>query len=380
MPVDWSPQVHRAIRAGQAPAASLIEQIVRPSAPLLGDLGVAREQDGLRDAHLGLGPLAPVVAASEVTDVLVNGDGRVWVDRGNGVEPASTRIPVGQLRGLAVRLAGLAGRRLDDAQPWVDGQLPGGIRLHAVLPPLVEGSAHLSLRVPRHFPDGIDALVSLGMVSAAGADLLAAVVESRASFIIIGGTGSGKTTLLAGLLAQCPHRERIVVAEDVSELGPSHPHVVRLQGRGPNVEGVGEVTLVDLVRQALRMRPDRLVVGEVRGAEVRELLLALNTGHSGGAGTLHANGSVETLGRLEALAALAGMTRAALHAQLRHAIQLVLVVAREGSARRLVEIAVVDSAGPEITIVPAVRFVGESLEQLAGWSLLSARIRAGERS
>lgn len=374
--MDWTPHVDRAILAGSGPAPGIIGEMVATRAPVLGALGVLREETGLRRTHLGLGPLSEVVAAPGVTDVLVNGDGKVWIDRGNGVEVTDARIPPERLRALAVRLAGVAGRRLDDAQPWVDGQLPGGIRLHAVLPPLVEEGAHLSLRVPRHHPEGVAALERLGTVDRGGAAVLRAVVASKASFVVVGGTGTGKTTVLAGLLAECDPRERIVLAEDVAELRPAHPHVVRLQGRGRNVEGAGEVTLVDLVRMALRMRPDRLVVGEVRGPEVRELLLALNTGHGGGAGTMHANGSAETLSRIEALGALAGMSRDAVQAQLRHAIQLVLVVERSGPARRMVELAAVDARAPEVRVVPALRFAPGRIEPGAGWQLLPASVRA----
>ena len=212
------------------------------------------------------------------------------------------RVDVDDLRPLAVRLAGVAGRRLDDAQPWVDGVLPGGVRLHAVLPPARRRRAApepavraaptrwgrrpgpARCRRPPRWPR-----------------LLREVVAARVSLVVTGGTGAGKTTVLAALVAECPAHERVVVVEDVRELDPEHPHVVRLQGRGANVEGVGGVTLVDLVRQALRMRPDRLVVGEVRGAEVRELLAALNTGHEGGMSTVHANGPEEVPARFEAL-------------------------------------------------------------------------------
>ena len=166
--------------------------------------------------------------------------------------------------------------------------------------------------------------------------------------MVTGGTGAGKTTVLAALVAECPADERVVVVEDVRELDPEHPHVVRLQGRGPNVEGVGGVTLVDLVRQALRMRPDRLVVGEVRGAEVRELLAALNTGHEGGMSTLHANGPEEVPARFEALGALAGMPRDGVHAQLREALRVVVHVVRRGGSRRVDRVGVVvpDPAEP----------------------------------
>src|SRR6478735_4235335 len=312
------------------------------------DAAVSRLLDGrglaardLVEQLVGLGPVAALAADTSVTDLLVNGDGVVWVDRGHGVERAAVRVAHDDLRPLAVRLAGVAGRRLDDAQPWVDGLLPGGVRLHAVLPPLADGGPHLSLRFARHRPGGVEALVGLGAVSPAMATLLREVVAARVSLVVTGGTGAGKTTVLAALLAECPPDERVVVVEDVRELDPDHPHVVRLQGRGPNVEGVGGVTLVDLVRQALRMRPDRLVVGEVRGAEVRELLAALNTGHEGGMSTLHANGPEEAPARFEALGALAGMPRDAVHAQLREALRVVVHVVRRGGSRCVERVGVV---------------------------------------
>ena len=333
--------VHRAIRAGAAPSAGAIDAMTAEHAVTLGDDGRALVARGMLERLVGLGPLAALAADPGVTDLLVNGDGSVWVDRGEGVERADECVPADDLRPLAVRLAGVAGRRLDDAQPWVDGMLPGGVRLHAVLPPLADGGPHLSLRFARHRAGGVDTLLRLGAVTRDAAALLRALVAARASLVVTGGTGAGKTTVLAALLAECAPSERVVVVEDVRELDPHHPHVVRLQGRGPNVEGAGGVTLVDLVRQALRMRPDRLVVGEVRGAEVRELLAALNTGHEGGMSTMHANGPEEVPARFEALGALAGLRRDAVHAQLREALRVVVHVARRGSERRVDRVGVV---------------------------------------
>ena len=287
-----------------------------------------------------LGPLAPLVQDRSTTDVLINGSGGVWVDRGQGVAPAGLALSDERsVRRLAVRLAALAGQRLDESSPFVDGLLPGGIRLHALLPPLVEGGPHVSLRVPRRRVPDLDDLQDWGAVDDLGAELLRCVVASRSSFVVTGGTGSGKTTLLGALLGLVPEHERILVVEDVRELRVDHPHVVHLQGRSNNVEGRGEVTLTTLVRQSLRMRPDRVVVGEVRGAEVRELLTALNTGHEGGAGTLHANAARDVVSRFEALGALGDMSPAAVHAQLTSAIQVVLHVDRTGG-RALREVAV----------------------------------------
>jgi pilus assembly protein CpaF len=340
--------VERSIRAGLPPDEATITAIAVEHGPTLGEVGRARAVADLSTRLVGLGPLAAVAADPAVTDVLVNGDGSVWVDRGDGVDATSLHVPVEELRALAVRLAGAAGRRLDDAQPWVDGVLPGGIRLHAVLPPLAESGAHLSLRVARPRLGGLDALEGLGALVAGTGEVLRRLVHCRASVLVTGGTGAGKTTVLGALLSECPHNERLVVVEDVRELAPDHPHVVRLQGRDANVEGAGAVPLTALVRQALRMRPDRLVVGEVRGAEVRDLLAALNTGHEGGASTLHANGPEEVPARLEALGALAGMDRAAVHSQLRGAVQAVVHVARAADGRRRVErVGVVVAGDPE---------------------------------
>ncbi|HYN30069.1 MAG TPA: TadA family conjugal transfer-associated ATPase [Dermatophilaceae bacterium] len=338
----WEPEVARRIRAGVPPSPREVAGVTGARSLSLGEDGVRDARRALGARVLGLGPLEALVADETVTDVLVNGNGTVWVDRGEGVVPAGVRVDAADLRPLATRLAGLARRRLDDARPWVDGLLPGGVRLHALLPPLVDDGPHLSLRVARHQPAGVAGLEALGAVDAEVARVLRRVVRGRHSFLVTGGTGTGKTTVLGALIAECDPGDRIVVVEDVRELEPGHPHVVRLQGRGANVEGVGEVTMVDLVRQALRMRPDRLVVGEVRGGEVRELLSALNTGHEGGAGTVHANSVTEVPARVEALGALAGMPRAAVHAQLRGAVRVVLGMGRVGGRRIVCEVGVVD--------------------------------------
>lgn len=331
------------------------------------------------DVVLGpaLGPLAALLDDPSVTDVLVNGQTGVWVDRGRGLEAAGVTLSDDRtVRRLAVRLAGLAGRRLDDASPWVDGLLPGGVRLHAVLPPLVQGGAHVSLRVPRSVAPSLTQLEAWGAVDRPARRVLEAVVAARVSYVVTGGTGSGKTTLLAAMLGQVAPRERVVVVEDVRELSVAHPHVVHLQGRSNNVEGRGEVTLTTLVRQSLRMRPDRVVVGEVRGAEVRELLAALNTGHEGGCGTLHANAAADLVTRVEALGALAAMAPSAVHAQLASAVQVVLHVARDGAGRRtLAEVAVLEATrGGRVRTVPALEGGPGRWRPGPGWASLRARL------
>jgi pilus assembly protein CpaF len=315
----------------------------------------------------------------EVTDVLVNGPDEVWLDAGAGLVRVNVRFPdEAALRRLAQRLAAVAGRRLDDAAPYADARLPGGIRLHAVLPPVAAGGTCLSLRLPRRRAFTLDELVAAGTIPDAGARLLAALIAARIAFLVAGGTGSGKTTLLSSVLSLVDPGERIVLVEDSAELRPDHPHVVRLEARPPNVEGAGGVTLHDLVRQALRMRPDRLVVGEVRGAEVVDLLSALNTGHEGGCGTLHANAAADVPARLEALACAAGLSRDAVHSQLAAALDVVIHLARGpgGGPRRITEVCLLRRGpGGLVRAIPAVSFTpGGRLAEGPGADELAAML------
>ncbi|OBG93371.1 conjugal transfer protein [Mycobacterium sp. E136] len=318
------------------------------SGGVLGDSEVLSGLRLLETELTGAGVLEPLLCAHDTTDVLVTAPDAVWVDDGNGLRRTGIRFPdENSVRRLAQRLALAAGRRLDEAQPWVDGQLTGlgtgqfTVRLHAVLPPIASAGTCLSLRVLRPATQDLASLSAAGAIEPAAASLLDGIVHARLAFLVSGGTGAGKTTLLAALLGAVPAAERIVCVEDAPELAPRHPHLVKLVARCANVEGAGEVSVRDLVRQALRMRPDRIIVGEVRGAEVVDLLGALNTGHDGGAGTVHANSPTEVPARLEALAALGGLDRAALHSQLAAAVQVVIHVDRDRlGARRLSEIAV----------------------------------------
>ena len=238
-----------------------------------GDDDIAARAARVGGRNQGAGPLQALLDEVGVSDVLVNGPGSVWVDCGSGLERRDVDVGShGDLRALAVRLAAVGGQRLDDASPVVDARLPDGTRLHAVLPPLAVDGPVLSLRVLRRSALPFAALVASGSIAPAAAAALTGLVHSRANVLISGATGTGKTTLLAGLLALVPHDERIVCLEESGELDPDHPHVVRLVARRPNVEGVGSVDLTRLVREALRMRPDRIVLGECRGAEVTALL------------------------------------------------------------------------------------------------------------
>jgi pilus assembly protein CpaF len=289
----------------------------------------------------GAGVLQPLLADPGVTDVLVHAGGKVWVDRGEGLR--EEQVLLGgetEVRRLAVRLIAASGRRLDAAQPYADAVLPDGHRVHAVLPPLAVDGTCLSLRAHRRQGFDLSALAAAGTLPGASLPWLEAALSAGLSMVITGATGSGKTTLLGALLQALPSRLRLVLVEDESEVRAMHPQLVRLQTRPANLEGVGAVTLRDLLRQALRMRPDRLVLGEVRGPEVLDLFTALNTGHEGALATLHANSPAEVPARVEALGALGGLPRLAVHSLLGPALQLVLHLVRGPAGRVLSQVGV----------------------------------------
>ena len=321
----------RLIAAGADAAPGQVAAALRDEGVVLGDAAVLTVVDSIASELRGAGPLQELLQLPGVTDVLVNAPDQVFIDRGGGLEHVEVRFrDEGAVRALAQRLAAAAGRRLDDSSPYVDARLRDGVRFHAVLAPISTDGTCLSLRIPR----------SSGTCDAVGAQWLRALVASRMSFVVSGGTGCGKTTLLSSLLSLVPPDQRLVLVEDSGELAPRHPHVVRLEARPPNLEGAGLVSVRDLVRQALRMRPDRLVVGEVRGAEVVDLLAALNTGHEGGCGTVHANSAHDVPARLEALALAAGLGREALHAQVAAGLDVVVHLQRShDGGRRLSTIA-----------------------------------------
>jgi pilus assembly protein CpaF len=343
--------------------AAVAEAVRRESGGVVGQDELLATLRLLQQEFVGAGLLDPLLRDPSTTDVLVTGPDQVWVDGAGGLRRTDVRLPdEDSVRRLAQRLAMTCGRRLDDAQPFVDAWLPdknaahGRVRLHAVLAPIAADGTCLSLRVLRPAAHDLRGLEGLGTFGATIRRVLEAIVDARLAFVVTGGTGSGKTTILSALLGQVSHRERIVCVEDAGELRPRHPQFVRLVARPPNVEGAGEVTLSDLVRQGLRMRPDRLVVGEVRGAEVCDLLTALNTGHDGGAGTVHANSPAEVPARMEALAALGGLARNALHSQLSAAFQVVLHMRRRpDGCRQLAEIGVLDRLGDGMRVLPAWR-------------------------
>lgn len=336
-----------------------------------------RRAEAITEELTGFGPLAPWVRRDGVTDVLVDADGHVWTDGTEGLVRRPLTLRTGEAEMLAVRLVTQAGRRLDPAVPLADARLDG-VRVHAALPPVSGGGAVLSLRVPAPAPPSLDALARGWPDGARWGAALAELVAGHATVLVSGATGSGKTTLLSAALSAAAPDERIVLVEDTREAAPAHPHVIPLQTRAPNADGAGEVTLAELIRQALRMRPDRLVVGECRGAEVADLLTALNTGHQGAWGTLHANAADDVPARLTAMGALAGWSPAAVAAQARAGVDAVLHVVRDGQGRHPAVLAVpdrpADPAAP-LRVTPALTWTpGDGTREGPGLVLLRARL------
>lgn len=317
------------------PDGDHLVELVRSADPLRSAEEVRRSVAAIRSHLGGLGVLEPLLADPTVTDVLVNGAGPVWVDRGGQLEPTAVTLARGDVELLVERIVAPLGRRADPVHALVDGRLPDGSRVHVAMPPLAVDGPYVTIRRFAVRPVG---LAAFGPPEVG--DLLADAVRTRANVVVSGATGSGKTTLLNALAGLVASGERIVTIEDAAELRLAAAHVVRLEARPPSTDGRGEVSIRELLRNALRMRPDRLVVGEVRGGEALDLLAALNTGHDGSLSTVHANSAADALHRLETLVLLAGsgLPLAAVRAQLVAGVDLVVHVARgAGGARRVVE-------------------------------------------
>lgn len=379
---------------GEEPDLKLVEQVRRRLAGLARDwtpmdvahaildcgrvasdktvLAVVEE---LRRTSTGAGRLDPLLVMDGVTDVLVNGPNQVFIDRGQGLELTDVTFSgPEEVRALAVRLAAAVGRRLDDGNPWVDARLPDGTRVHAVLDVLARPGTCLSLRVPSRRCLSLDDWVTGGSMAPGCRRMIDTILSRKLAFLVTGGTGTGKTTLLSAMLTSLPSDQRLVIVEDSREIWIDHPHWVSMEARAANSEGKGSVTLTDLVRQCLRMRPDRIVLGEVRGAELRDLLMALNTGHEGGCGTVHANGVAEVPARLEALAALGGLSREAASAQITAALHTVIHVERGERGRRCGEVvAVARNGGGAMTVIGASLLMG-----LAVWIAMPSATRKQE--
>lgn len=341
---------------GLADSASLASLVRQEAHGVISDVDMISLLRQLRYDSVGIGQLERLLVIPGVTDIVVNGTTGVWFDRGQGLERADVAFASDdEVRRLATRFLVASGSRLDHSHCFGDGRITRddatSIRVHAVLSPPSESGTCLSLRVLRQATTTIKQLTATGTFSPEVAGGLQEMIALRKPFLVIGGTGSGKTTLLSALLAQVDPGERIVCIEDTAELRPAHPHVVSLVSRAKNTEGSGEITMTTLLRQALRMRPDRIVLGEIRGPEVVDLLAALNTGHEGCAGTLHANSLQEVPARIEALAALGGLDRQALHSQLAAASPVVLAMKRTRQGRRLQQIGVLRGYPLEVHLV-----------------------------
>ncbi|MCU1632753.1 MAG: secretion system protein [Micrococcaceae bacterium] len=368
--------VRRAVLAGDVvTTGAAFADAIGSSGRLLGSAGVLSALDHVRAELKGLGPLEYLLADDAVTDILVNGPDDVWVDGANGLRRIGRAFATDdEVRALAVRLVAAGGRRLDDGCPAVDVQIEG-LRVHAVLPPISTTGTLLCIRIRRPRVFSLQELTAGGTVGPMMAQALALMMRCRLNFLISGATGTGKTTLLSTLLGLAAPHERVVLVEDAAELNPEHPHTVGLQARHGNLEGAGVLDLTELVRQALRMRPDRLVVGECRGAEVRELLAAMNTGHDGGGATIHANSAEAVPARLSALAALAGLTSEALALQAASALDVVVHVARGSQGRHVQSIGllrVVQTQG--LVVIPVLVHMDTGCRRSAGWEDFARRV------
>jgi pilus assembly protein CpaF len=310
---------------------------------------------------LGLGPIEPYLADPEVTEVMVNGDDAIYVERAGRLYLTESRfIATEHLRQVIERIVAAVGRRIDESSPMVDARLPDGSRVNAIIPPLAVDGPMLTIRKFAVQAYTAEDFVRLGTLSQSAAEFLDACVRGKRNILIVGGTGTGKTTLLNVVSSFIPDDERIVTIEDAVELQLSQRHVIRLESRPPNLEGRGEVPIRQLVRNSLRMRPDRIVVGEVRGGEALDMLQAMNTGHEGSLSTLHANSPRDGLARLETMVLMAGMDlpMRAIREQIASAVDLVVHLSRmRDGTRRVVEISeVVGMEGDVITLSELFRF------------------------
>jgi pilus assembly protein CpaF len=333
-----------------------IAELVAADVALLSDEVRAEVADRVLRETVGLGPLEELLRDPEVEEVLVNGHEEVWVERSGRLRRTAIGfVDEEALRDVIERVLGPIGRRVDELSPMADGRLADGSRVNVVIPPLAVDGPAVSIRRFAGIRPDPDELVARGSFDAELRDLLADAVRSRRNLIVSGGTGSGKTTVLNAISSFIASGERVITIEDAAELRLVQPHVVRLESRPAGIEGTGEVTIRDLVRNALRMRPDRIVIGEVRGAEAMDLLVALNTGHRGALSTVHANGPADAIRRLETLAMMAGLgvPHEVVSEQLANAVELVLHLDREGDERRAVELCEVT----RVAGAPAVRAI-----------------------
>ena len=320
-------------------------------------MSIAEQEDLLEDICndvLGLGPLEPLLARDDIADIMVNGATRTYIEVQGKVQETNVRFrDNSQLMNICQRIVSQVGRRVDESSPICDARLPDGSRVNVIAPPLAIDGPALTIRKFKRDKLTLDQLVKFGTITQEGATILQVIARSRCNVLVSGGTGSGKTTLLNCLTRYIDHDERIITCEDAAELQLQQPHVVRLETRPPNIEGEGEITMRDLVRNCLRMRPERIVVGEVRGPEAFDLLQAMNTGHDGSMGTLHANSPREAMSRIESMITMGGFTLPAktVREMIASSIDVIIQVARlrDGSRRITHVTEVVGTEGEVIT-------------------------------
>jgi pilus assembly protein CpaF len=322
----------------------------------------------IEDEVMGLGPLEPLLADPTVSDILVNGPKSVYVERKGRLHQTDVTFQDdNHLMNIIDRIVSAVGRRVDESSPMVDARLADGSRVNAIIPPLALDGPMLSIRRFAVERLGMDNMIDLGTVTEEAAKVLEAIVKGRLNVIVSGGTGAGKTTMLNILSSFIPEDQRIVTIEDSAELQLQQPHVVRLETRPPNIENKGEITQRDLVRNSLRMRPERIVLGEVRGGEALDMLQAMNTGHDGSLTTVHANTPRDALGRIETMVSMTGISfpQQALRAQVSSAIDIVIQIERqEDGRRRLVSISEINGMeGEIITMSELFGFVREGIDE-----------------
>ncbi|MGH6896288.1 MAG: CpaF family protein [Geminicoccaceae bacterium] len=321
----------------QREVGAMVRELLLEDGVALNSKEYNRLVEEILDEVLGLGPLEPLLKDPTISDILVNTHAQVFVERGGQLENTPVRFKDDRhLLRIIDKIVSAVGRRVDESQPWVDARLADGSRVNALIPPCAVDGPLLSIRKFSKMPFTVDRLIEIGSMTREMAEVLRAIVHSRLNVLISGGTGSGKTTMLNALSSFLSDRERIVTIEDTAELQLQQTHVGRMETRPPNVEGKGEVTQRDLVRNALRMRPDRIIVGEVRGAEVLDMLQAMNTGHEGSMTTIHANTPRDALSRLEHMIGMTGidLPMRSMRAQIASALHIVVQLARLSDGRR----------------------------------------------
>ncbi len=321
----------------QREVGAIVRELLLEDGIALNAKEYSRLVEEILDEVLGLGPLEPLLKDPTVSDILVNTHERVFVERFGQLEVTPVKFKDDRhLLRIIDKIVSAVGRRLDESQPWVDARLADGSRVNALIPPCAVDGPLLSIRKFAKTPLSVDRLIEIGSMTSEMAEVLRAIVKSRLNVLISGGTGSGKTTMLNALSSFISERERIVTIEDTAELQLQQIHIARMETRPANVEGKGEVTQRDLVRNALRMRPDRIIVGEVRGAEVLDMLQAMNTGHEGSMTTIHANSPRDALARLEHMIGMTGieLPMRSLRAQIASALHIVVQLQRMSDGRR----------------------------------------------